>query len=49
MARVGMRNGEVLKLRMGDIQDRKLIVNDPKSGEEQGVVFISQKVAERLR
>ena len=49
MARGGMRIGEVLKLRSCDIQDRKLIIRGPKSGKEQEVVFIPQKVADRLR
>ena len=49
MARGGMRVGEVLKLRFCDIQDRKLIIKDPKSGKEQEVVFIPQKVADRLQ
>ena len=49
MARGGMRIGEVLKLRLIDIQDRKLIIKEPKSGKEQEVVFIPQKVADRLR
>ena len=41
--------GEVLKLRLIDIQDRKLIIKDPKSGKGQEVVFSPQKVADRLR
>ena len=49
MARGGMRIGEVLKLRFCDIQDRKLIIRGPKSGKEQEVVFIPQKVTDRLR
>ena len=49
MARGGMRIGEVLKLKFCDIQDRKLIIKDPKSGKEQEVVFIPQKVADRLQ
>ena len=49
MARGGMRIGEVLKLKLKDIQDRKLILREPKSGKEQEVVFIPQKVADRLR
>ena len=32
MARGGMRIGEVLKLRLIDIQDRKLIIEDPIFG-----------------
>jgi integrase/recombinase XerD len=49
MARGGMRIGEVLKLRLGDLQDRKLILREPKSGKEYEFVFIPQKVADRLR
>jgi len=49
MARGGMRIGEVLKLTLSDIQDRKLILRDPKSGKDYEIVFIPQKVAERLR
>ena len=30
MARGGMRIGEVLKLRLGDLQDRKLVLREPK-------------------
>jgi integrase len=48
MARGGMRIGEVLKLRARDVQDRKLIIHDPKSGNEQEIIFIPQKVADRL-
>jgi integrase len=49
MARGGMRVGEVLKLRQKDLQDQKLILQSPKSGKDQEIVFIPQKVAERLR
>jgi integrase len=49
MARGGMRIGEVLKLTLKDIQDRKLILREPKSGKDHEVVFIPQKVADRLR
>jgi integrase len=49
MARGGMRIGEVLKLRLGDLQDRKLVLREPKSGREYEFVFIPQKVADRLR
>ena len=41
--------GEVLKLTQRDIQDRKLILREPKSGREHEIVFIPQKVADRLR
>jgi len=49
MARGVMRIGEVLKLRLGDLQDRKLVLREPKSGKEYEFVFIPQKVADRLR
>ncbi len=49
MARGGMRIGEVLKLRLKDIDERKLILREPKSGKEYEIVFIPQKVADRLR
>ena len=49
MARGGMRVGEVLKLTPTDILDRKLILNDTKSGKQQELIFIPQKVADRLK
>ena len=49
MARGGMRVGEVLKIRPIDVHDRKIILPDPKSGKESEVVFIPQKVADRLK
>ncbi len=49
MARGGMRIGEILKLRLKDLQDRKLILREPKSDREHELVFIPQKVADRLR
>jgi len=49
MARSAMRIGEVLKLRPMDIEDRKAIIRDPKSGRGAEVVFLPQKVADRLR
>ena len=44
-----MRVGEVLKLTPLDIEDRKVIIRDPKSGKEKEVVFLPQKVADRLK
>jgi integrase/recombinase XerD len=46
MARGGMRVGGVLKLRLKDLQDQKLILQAPKSGKEREIVFIPQKVAD---
>ena len=44
-----MRVGEILKLTLRDIEDRKVIPRDPKSGKEAEVVFIPPKVADRLK
>ena len=49
MARGGMRISEVLKLTPADIIDQKLILRNPKSGKEHELVFIPQKLAERLK
>ncbi len=49
MARGGMRISEVLKLTPSDLEDRRLILRAPKSGKEREVVFIPQKVADRLK
>lgn len=49
MARGGMRVGEVLKLNPNDIEERKAIIRDPKSGKETEVVYLPKKVAERLK
>ena len=49
MARGGMRIGEVLKLRVKDANERRLNLVSPKSGRQSEVVFIPQKVADRLR
>jgi len=49
MARGGMRISEVLKLVVRDVHGQKLILRDPKSGKQSEVVFIPQKIAERLK
>jgi integrase/recombinase XerD len=49
MARGGMRISEVLKLIPSDINDRRLTLRDPKSGREQEFIFITQKLANRLK
>ena len=49
MARGDMRIGEVLNLTPRDVEDRKLIICDPKSGRKMEFVFIPRKVADRLR
>ena len=49
MARGAMRIGEVLKLTPSDVVERKLLVRDPRSGREAEIIFIPQKVADRLK
>jgi integrase/recombinase XerD len=49
MAWGGMRIREVLQLTSSDIEDRKLTLRSPERGKEPEVVFIPQKVADRLR
>jgi integrase/recombinase XerD len=49
MARGGMRVGEVLKSKVQNVHGRKLILSDPKSGNQTEMVFIPKKVADRLR
>ena len=49
MARSCRRVGEVLKLTPRDVDDRKAIIRESKSGKEAEVVFLPQKVADRLR
>lgn len=49
MARGGMRVSEVLKLTPADVLDQKLILRNPKSGKENEVVYIPQKLADRLK
>ena len=48
MARGGIRIGEVLKLTPRDIDDRKLIIQAPKSGRESEVVYLPRKLLQRL-
>ncbi|MBT4026053.1 MAG: site-specific integrase [Desulfobacula sp.] len=49
MARGGMRIGEVLKLKVKNVNGRKLILSDPKSGNQTEIVYIPKKIADRLR
>lgn len=49
MARGAMRIGEVLKIVPNDISERKILLREPKSGRESEMIFIPQKVADRLR
>ena len=48
MARGGMRIGEVLSLTPGDIQERSLTIQNPKSGRRVETVYVPQKILVRL-
>lgn len=48
MARGGMRIGEVLKLTPGDIQERSLTIQSPKSGKAEETVYVPRKILVRL-
>ena len=48
MARGGMRISEVLGLKPTDIDGQKLLLHTPKSGREQEIVFIPNKLSGRL-
>ena len=47
-ARCGLRIGEALKIEVSDVMDRKLILNEPKSGRESEVAFMPEQIAKRL-
>ncbi len=49
MVRGGMRISEVLKRTPKDVEGLRLLLREPKRGKEAELVFISKKVAERLR
>ncbi|MEW6521399.1 MAG: site-specific integrase [Thermodesulfobacteriota bacterium] len=48
MARGGMRIGEVLNLKPGDIQERSLTIQNPKSGRTGETVYVPRKILVRL-
>lgn len=48
MARGGMRIGEVLNLRLCDIRERNLTIQNPKSGRAGEVVYVPRKLLVRL-
>ena len=43
-----MRIGEILKLTPENVNDQKLILRQPKSGNESEMVFIPRRIADRL-
>jgi hypothetical protein len=40
MARGGMRISEGLNIKPGDVEERKIIITEPMSGKETGVVHL---------
>ena len=48
-SRCGARIEEVLKIRGKDIDGRKIIVQNPKSGKERETIFMPEQVADRLK
>jgi len=48
-SRCGARIGEVLKIRVKDIDGRKITVHNPKSGKEAEAIFMPEPVADRLK
>jgi integrase len=48
-ARCGLRVGELMKLKASDVIDRKLILQEPKSGKESELAFMPEQIAVRLR
>jgi integrase/recombinase XerD len=48
-ARCGARIGEVLAIRVRDIDGRKILVHNPKSGKEAEAIFLPEPIANRLR
>ncbi len=47
-ARCGLRIGELLKIKVSDVLDRKLILRGPKSGKDSEVAFMPEQVARRV-
>jgi integrase/recombinase XerD len=47
-ARCGLRIGELLKIKMSDVSDHKLILRGSKSGNESEVAFMPEQIAKRL-
>jgi integrase/recombinase XerD len=48
-SRYGARIGEFLRIRVKDIDGRKIIVQNPKSGKERKAIFLIEQVADRMR
>jgi len=47
-ARCGLRIGELLRLKAADISERRLMIQEPKSGKEAEIAFMPEQIAKRL-
>ncbi len=47
-ARCGLRIGELLKIKVSDVSDRKLILRGPKSGKVSEATFMPEQIARRV-
>ncbi|MGD0238311.1 MAG: site-specific integrase [Syntrophorhabdales bacterium] len=47
-ARCGLRIGELLRLRVADISERRLTIQELKSGKEAEIAFMPEQIANRL-
>jgi integrase len=47
-ARCGLRIGELLRLRVSDISERRLTIQEPKSGKEAEIAFMPEQIANRV-
>ncbi len=47
-ARFGVRIGELLKIKVSDVSERKLLLREPKSGKDSETAFMPEQIARRL-
>jgi integrase/recombinase XerD len=47
-ARCGLRIGELLKIRVGDVSDRTITLREPKSGKETEMAYMPENVSKKL-
>jgi integrase/recombinase XerD len=47
-ARCGLRIGELLRLKVRDVSERRLTIQEPKSGKEAEIAFMPEQIANRL-
>jgi integrase len=47
-ARCGLRIGELLKIKVSDVSERKILLREPKSGKDTETAFMPEQIARRL-